>query len=148
MSGLVPFNRNRSIKPSGFKDFYDMLDDFFTDTNTSFPRSLAKDTFKVDIQEKGNEYCIEAEIPGAKKEEINLELNDGKLTITVEREKTSEDEQKNYIHRERRYSSMQRSIYLADAETDGIKAKLEDGVLNITIPKEKKKENLKKIDIE
>ena len=149
MAGLVPFNRNKlSVRPTGgFEDFYNMLDDFFSDR--WFPsRSLAADTFKVDVQEHENEYCIEAEMPGVKKEEINLELNEGKLTISVNREEEVEENKKNYIHRERRISSMQRAVYLADADSEGINAKLENGVLNITIPKLKKADNTIKIDIQ
>ncbi|MEW6622127.1 MAG: Hsp20/alpha crystallin family protein [Bacillota bacterium] len=148
MAGLVPFNRNKlSIRPGGIEDFYNMLDDFFSDT-WSPRRSLAADTFKVDVQEHDKEYCIEAELPGVKKEEINLELNEGKLTISVNRKEEVEENKKNYIHRERRLSSMQRAIYLADADSKGVKAKLENGVLNITIPKVKKADNTLKIDIQ
>ncbi len=52
------------------------------------------------------------------------------------------------VHKERRYSSMSRSIYLSDAKSEGIKANLENGVLKITVPKESKPNNSVKIDIE
>ncbi len=146
MAGLVPFNKNFGIRSNAFEDFYNMLDDFFSDT---WPRrSLNGDTFKVDIQKKEKEYCIEAELPGVKKEEINIELNDGKLSISVNREKNIKEDAKHFLHRERRFSSMQRSIYLADAKAEGIKAKLQDGVLNLTVPKEAKTDNAVKISIE
>jgi len=148
MAELVPFNRNiMSFRPTGFVEFYNMLDDFFTDTRSP-RRSLSTDTFKVDVQENEKEYYIEAELPGVKKDEINLELNEGKLTISVNREENSEQVTKTYIHRERRYSSMQRAIYLKDAKIDNIKARLEEGVLNITVPKQAQIENKLKIDIE
>ncbi|KOA18643.1 hypothetical protein CLHOM_29270 [Clostridium homopropionicum DSM 5847] len=71
MAGLVPFNKKKGdLLNTGFKDFYNMLDDFFTD-NWPSRRSLERDTFKVDVQEKDNEYLIEAELPGVKKEEVN-----------------------------------------------------------------------------
>jgi HSP20 family protein len=124
-----------------------MLDDFFNDT-WSPRRSLMYDTFKLDVQENDKEYCIEAELPGVKKEEINLELNEGRLTISINREESIDEEKKNYIHKERRFSSMQRSIYLADAKGDGVKAKLEEGVLNITVPKQEKLDSTVKINIE
>ncbi len=135
MSRLVPFNR-WGLRRNDFEDFYNMLDDFFSDTWWPV-RSLARDTFKLDIQENEREYCIEAELPGVTKEEINLQLkDDGRLTIAVEREENIQEDKKNYVHRERRYSSMQRSIYLRDAKTEGVKAKLQDGVLKITVPKQ------------
>ncbi|MFY9324737.1 MAG: Hsp20/alpha crystallin family protein [Syntrophomonadaceae bacterium] len=135
MSRLVPFNR-WGLRRNDFEDFYNMLDDFFSDTWWPV-RSLARDTFKLDIQENEREYCVEAELPGVTKEQINLQLkDDGRLTIAVEREENIQEDKKNYVHRERRYSSMQRSIYLRDAKTEGVKAKLQDGVLKITVPKQ------------
>lgn len=147
MSGLIPFNSRWGLGRSGFEDFYNMLDDFFN--NTWVPmRSFTRDTFRLDIQENDREYCIEAELPGVKKEEISLELkDDGQLTIAVEREENLEAEHKNYVHRERRYSSMQRSIYLRDAKTEGVKAKLQDGVLRIIVPKEENQGNSRRIEI-
>ncbi len=148
MAGLVPFNRNRfGIRTTGFEDFYNMLDDFFSDTQPP-RRSLLSDTFKVDVQENEKEYCIEAELPGVKKEEISLEINEGQLTISVNREQSLEEDKTNYIHRERRFSSMKRSIYLQEAVVDSIKARLEDGVLNITVPKQEKKDKTLRIEIE
>jgi HSP20 family protein len=148
MAGLIPFNKNLpSFRSKGFEDFYNMLDDFFSDS-WSPRRSLVGDTFKIDVQEDERGYVIDAELPGVKKEEINLELNDGKLTIGVQKEENSEKKKKNYIHKERRFSSMQRSVYLADAKTEEVKAKLEDGVLKIMIPKEVKVDNTQRIEIE
>jgi len=146
MSGLIPFNR-WGLSRSGFEDLYNMLDDFFS--NTWVPmRSMVRDTFKLDIQETEREYCIEAELPGVKKEEINLELkDDGRLTIAVEREENLQEENKNYVHRERRYSSMQRSIYLRDAKTEGVKAQLNDGILRIIVPKQEIQGNSRRIEI-
>lgn len=143
MAGLVPFNmRNNNLIGSGFEDFYNLLDDFFT------PRSLERGTFKLDVSETEKEFIIEAELPGTKKEEIQLELNDSRLIISVNREESSEDKRGNYIHKERRSSSMSRSVYLADAEPDNIKAKLDNGVLTVVIKKQDEKANARKIDIE
>ena len=60
----------------------------------------------------------------------------------------NETKQKNFIHRERRYSSMSRSIYLEDSKADGITAKLENGLLKIIVPKEQKTTNSIEIDVE
>ena len=149
MVGLVPFNRrNRGLSAgSGFRDFYNVLDDFFA-TDWPARRSLAFDTFKVDIQDKGNEYLIEAEMPGIKKDEIALALNDGQLTITVSKDEEAEEKEKNYIHRERRCVSMSRNINLADTAANDIKAKLTDGVLKITVPKEEKTSKEIAIEVE
>lgn len=148
MTGLVPFNRkNTGLRNTGFEDFYNMLDDFFSD-NWSPGRALAKDTFKINVQQNDTDYLIEAELPGVSKDEIEVGLNDGRLNISVKREEKINEEKKNYIHRESRYSSMSRSIYLEDADSQGIKAKLDNGVLNISVPRQVKSVQAKKIEIE
>lgn len=149
MAGLVPFNKkNKEISTNtGFEDFYNVLDDFFSN-DWPFRRTLTHDTFKVDVEDNGNEYLIEAEVPGIDKKGINVELNDGKLMISITRDENSESKKKNFIHRERLYSSMSRSIYLEDAKPDGIKAKLENGLLKVVVPKEEKPNNSITIDVE
>lgn len=149
MAGLVPFNKkNKEISTNtGFEDFYNVLDDYFSN-DWPFKRTLTHDTFKVDVEDNGNEYLIEAEVPGIDKKYINVELNDGKLMISITRDENSESKKKNFIHRERRYSSMSRSIYLEDAKPDGIKAKLKNGLLKVVVPKEEKPNNSITIDVE
>ena len=143
MAGLVPFNRRgRDLANSGFEDFYYLMDDFFT------PRSLERSTFKIDVQDEEKQYVIEAELPGIKKEELGLDLDDGRLTISVNHEENTEDKQKNFLHRERRATSMSRAIYLADADADGIKAKMDNGVLTVTVKKQDKQITTRKIEIE
>ena len=150
MAGLIPFNRrNTSLANTGtgFNDFYNMLDDFFSDGMAS-NRNLLRDTFKIDIEEKETEYIIEAELPGVRKEEIDLNIEEDNLCITVNRSEDVNKDGKNYIHRERRASTMSRRVRLSGAKLDEIKAKLEDGVLNIVIPKDIKASTSRKIDIE
>ncbi len=148
MAGLVPFNRRRAdVLSTGFDSFQNMLDDFFTE-GWPLRRSLLGDTFKLDVQDNKTEYLIEAELPGATKEDINISLNDGRLTIAVNKDETVEEKDKNYIHRERRYSSMSRNVMLGDADAAGIKAKLDNGVLSITVPKKIKPDSSVVIDIE
>lgn len=148
MAGLIPFNRrNNNLPSTGFEDFYNMLDDFFSDGWVP-GRSLLKDTFKIDVKEAEGKYLVEAEMPGVKREEINLSIENQNLCISVNRDEDINQDGKNYIHRERRTSSMHRSIRLADAKLDEIKAKLEHGVLTVTIPKQEKVSDLLKIDIE
>ena len=152
MAGLVPFNRRgsnltRTGSGIGFENFYNMLDDFFGD-GTMPSRNLLKDTFKIDIEETEKEYLVEAEMPGIKKDEIDLGIEDDNLCISVNRTEEANKDGKNFIHRERRASSMSRRIRLADANLAEIKAKLEEGVLSVTIPKQDKTAMSKKIEIE
>lgn len=148
MSGLVPFNRRMSeLMNAGFGDLYSMFDDFFAD---GFPigRGLARGTFKVDIHEDNKNYYISAELPGVSKEEINITLDEGRLQIAVIRDESIEKEQKNYVHRERRYCSMQRNLFLPDADSKDIKAKMNNGVLEMVVPKKERPDRSIKIDIE
>lgn len=148
MTNLIPFNRDsKGLMKTGFEDFYNMLDDFFSDSRIS-SRNLLKDTFKLDIHENDEEYCIEAELPGIKKDEIDLKIENETLHIAVNRDEETNREGKNYIHRERRTSSMSRRVRLINANLDDIKAKLDNGVLTITVAKDKEVTNLKKIEIE
>ena len=153
MPGLVPFNRRssnltRTGTGIGYDNFYNMLDDFFSDNFFQSGRNLTRDTFKIDIEDKENEYIVEAEIPGVPREAIDLGIEDDILSISVSRVEETNDDGKNYIHRERRATSMSRRIRLADANLNEIKAKLESGVLTITIPKDVKGNVFRKIDIE
>ena len=147
MAGLIPFNIRHSALPAGFEDFYNVLDDFFTD-GPGVKRSLGRDTFKLDVEETPEAFKIQAELPGVKKDEVGLELNDGVLTISVKKEENVEEEKKNYIHRERRLTSMSRKIHLAEARADGIKARLENGVLSVVLEKERKTNKSIPIEIE
>lgn len=148
MAGLVPFNRkNTGAMSTGFDDFQNMLDDFFTD-GWPIRRSLAADTFKVDVEDRGNEYSVEAELPGVEKKDIAIQMEEKRLTISVKKSDEVEEKKKNYIHKERRYCSMSRNIFLADASSEGIKAKLTDGVLSVTVPKREPEASGQSIEIE
>jgi HSP20 family protein len=147
MAGLIPFNRrNSDLLSTGF-NLDNMLDDFFAE-GWPFRRSLAADTFKIDVQDNKTEYLVEAELPGVQKNEISIALNDGRLNISVTKSESIEEKDKNYLHRERRYTSMSRNILLADADASGVKAKLDNGILCVTVPKQTKANTGVVIDIE
>ena len=152
MAGLIPFNwRNNNLTRTnanaGFENFYNMLDDFFSDGMTT-SRNLLRDTFKIDIEETEKEYLISAELPGIKKEEIDLGIDGDNLCISVNRAEEVNNDGKNFIHRERRTSSMSRRVRLAGVNLNDIKAKLEDGVLAVAIPKDEQIDSVRKINIE
>jgi HSP20 family protein len=146
MYGLVPINQRKLLK-SNYDSYHTMFDDFFT---YSWPemRNIANDSFKLDVEDNEGNYVISAELPGVKKDEVNLTLEDGNLCISIEREEKVDKSDENYIHRERRYSSMQRSVYLVDADINEVKAKLDEGVLTIEVGKQASVSENKKIEIE
>jgi len=97
-------------------------------------------SFPVDITENGNDLVIEAELPGYKKDEIEVTTEDGVLTIIAERsqEETKDDEAKAGKRRltERSYSKVSRSFrFPATVDINKVDATLEDGVLKLTLPK-------------
>ncbi len=149
MAGLVPFNHRNglSARNTGRGDLFGMLDDFFNDSWLP-RRSLMSDTFKLDVREEEKGYVVEAEVPGAKREEITLSLENSCLTLGVNRSEENTQKQKNYLHQERRITSMQRSIYLPDAQEEGTTAKLEEGILTIHVPKAEKDQQQRRIAIE
>lgn len=148
MAGLIPFGRkNSNALSTGFTDFDNMLNDFFEE-GWPFGRSLLSNTFRLDVQEKDNEYLVEAELPGVKKGDVSIDYDDGKLRISVNQNEEVEDKKKNYIHRERRCSSMCRSVYLDNAKGEGITAKLDNGILSITVPKTDRPDTSRQIPID
>ena len=148
MSGLIPFNRrNTGLRRTSFDDFNNMLDDFFND-NWMNNRDLLKDTFKIDIKETDQAYVVEAEMPGIKKDEIDLNINGEDLCISVNREEETNQKTDQYLHRERRTTSMSRRVRLVNSKLDEIKAKLKDGVLVIDVPKDSSINHTRKIEIE
>ncbi len=105
---------------------------------------------RTDIKEVGDNYEFDIELPGIKKEDINIELEDGNLTVSYTEERNNDvKDGETYIRRERFFGSQSRSFYVGDNITkDDIKAKFENGVLNIVVPKDKPKEKVSsKIEI-
>lgn len=118
------------------------LDDLFDDFLISGTNNL-----KCDIYERDNTYFVEADIPGFKKEDIKIEAEDGYLTINISKEDSKDEEDKNYIRRERYASSYKRQFYLGNIDEDNIKAEFKEGTLKITVPKRENIPNIKKIEI-
>lgn len=146
MFGLTPFNRNVIRRTDEKNPMSDWIDDFFSDD--FFPmRSLRHDTFKVDVREEDKSYLIEADMPGVKKDEVSLEYHDGYLSISINKDESKEEDNKQYIHRERRICSMHRTLNMGDIDSDKIEASLKDGILSIRAPKMESVDTKKHIQI-
>ncbi|MGI6118976.1 MAG: Hsp20/alpha crystallin family protein [Desulfosporosinus sp.] len=140
MFNIVPFvRRNSGIQK--YNDLFDIDNIFEGFFNDRFFPTLYKNSaqMKVDVKENENDYLLEAELPGIKKEEVNLQIDDDRLTISVEKNEQVEEEKDNYIRRERSYSSMTRTFAIDNVDTDKVSAKYEDGILTVTLPKKLKK---------
>ena len=98
----------------------------------------AQNMMKTDIRETDNSYELDVDLPGFKKDEINVQLKDGYLTLTAAKEldKDSQDKKGNYIRKERYAGTMSRSFYVGEAvNEEDVHAKYEDGILKISVPK-------------
>lgn len=140
MFNIVPFARRNSgvQKYNDLFDIENMFEGFFNDR--FFPTLYKNSTqMKVDVKETENEYVLEAELPGIKKEDVNLQIDDDRLTISVQKNEQTEEEKDNYIRKERSYSSMTRSFGIANVDTENVNAKYENGVLLVTLPKKQQK---------
>ena len=136
------------LTPSIFTEslFDDLFDDFPFRSLENVDRKLygkhAGREMLTDVKEHENHYAVEIDLPGFKKDEIKLELNEGYLTITAS--KGVDEEEKNKqgrIVRQERYSGvMQRTYYVGEQiKAEDIKARYEDGVLKLEIPKVEEK---------
>lgn len=119
---------------------------FDDDFDNFFLSAKGRNDMKCDIYEKENVYHIELDVPGFEKEDINVEVKDGYLTVKAKKENQETEEDKNYIRRERSYGEYTRSFNLGDADEEKVDAKFENGTLLITVPK--KDESLSKKTIE
>ena len=129
---LVPYARkNHSV--STFNPFHD-----FDDLERAFFSDNALSEFKTDIQENGDSFLLEADLPGLKKEDIHVDVDDGRLTISAERHSNYEDKDKkgNFLRCERSYGSYARSFDISGIDAAQIKAAYNDGVLRVTLPKQ------------
>ena len=137
--------------------FDDFMNDFrlpaFPDVDKELYGKHAKNLMKTDVKETEKGYEVDMDLPGFKKDEIQMELNDGVLTISAAKglDKDEEDKKGKYIRKERYAGAMQRSFYVGENLTqEDIKAKYENGILRLSVPKKEAKpvETKKTIAIE
>ena len=152
------------LMPSIFGE--NLFDDFFNDFPFYNDRDMkkaemklyghrAKNLMKTDIKEKGDSYILEMDLPGFKKDEIQVSLENGYLTVQAARGVDKDEQEKKtgrYIRQERYAGACERSFYVGDDLTqDDIKGEFHHGVLKLTIPKKEAKpavEQSKYISIE
>jgi HSP20 family protein len=120
-----------------FSDLDDVFDDFWRPIRRDNGGAFAP---AVDVSETENEYHVRADLPGVKKDDLDISIQDGMLTINAEtREEKKEEKEGRVIRQERRYGKFVRSMRLGDAVNVGnIKASYKDGVLDLVLPKTEK----------
>ena len=137
------------------KNDFDLFDDFIEDEffpRNSFFSKRERNLMKTDIKEKKDKYILDIDLPGFKKENINVSLDDGYLNIEakVDNEKDTGNDEK-YVRKERYFGECSRSFYVGDqVKEENIKAEFKDGILKIELPKkeiENKSKETKQIPI-
>lgn len=139
---LIEYTRPRNVLRN--KRFSDIMDEFFSEAIHNGKGSFVP---SIDISETEDQFLISAEIPGVKKDDIDINLENGRLTISGERSFKDEEESKKFHRVETSFGSFRRSFQLPDnIDEESIDASYQDGLLNIGITKAENKSK-KKIEI-
>lgn len=140
---LSRYNGMQENMPNTFSS---MLDRFFNESVNS--RNFSGFTPHVDACETEKGYEIEVSLPGVKREDINIDFQEGRLTITGERRLEKKEEGRRFHMLETQYGSFSRSFYLPDkVNPDQISASFENGVLLVSVPKDEHKTMKRQINI-
>lgn len=121
-----------------------LFDEFF---NTPFFK-LDRSIMRTDLKEEADRYLLDIEMPGFHKEDIKVSLEDGYLTVEAVHNKNNEENNNDYVCKERYFGEMKRSYYLGNVDENQINANLTNGILTISVKKLEKLENKKYISIE
>lgn len=125
MFGMIPFGHEEN-------SLWNYLDNMERSLFTGFGDMSQ---FRCDIQDKGDHYLMEAELPGFVKEDIALNLNGDELVITARHNSEVEDKQKDYVRRERKFGFFSRSFDVSGIDAAAITAAYNNGILEVTLPK-------------
>ena len=114
-----------------------------------FTEDMDKLTIPVEIKEKDNEYQVKAELPGVKKEDLDIDIDKNYITINAKKEEENNVDEKSYKKSEFRYGEFSRTVYFPEEiNVEKTEAKLEHGVLKIEAPKMyAEKESKKKLTV-
>ena len=113
----------------------------YTDTN--------KLSMPVELHEHEKDFCVQAELPGVKKEDLDIDIDKNHITIKAKKEEEEKEDTKSYRKSEFRYGEFSRTIYFpADIDIEKTDAHLEHGILKIVAPKlEREDDKVKKLTI-
>ena len=133
MYEMMPFTRNHGV------DLYRPFRDLEELERSLFANGSAA-AFKTDIRDTGDAYVLEADLPGMKKEDIHIDIDGDRLSISAERSAVKEEKDENggYVRCERSYGSFSRSFDISGIRGEDISAAYADGVLTLTLPKQAK----------
>ena len=141
MMNMIPYYAARPFRSRTLLAGDEFFRSFFSDN--------APLAMHVDVEDKGESYLLQADLPGMKREDVRISVEDGVLTIAAEyaQDNTKEDKERRYVLRERHSGSMSRSFRLEGINQEGIHAEYTDGVLRLTLPKEEERSGARRIEI-
>jgi HSP20 family protein len=123
-------------EPFAVDDLFDDLMKGFFVRPLRYPTGELPAQIKMDVKEDDAAYTIHAEIPGVKKDDINVNVDGDTVSISAEVCRESGKEGEKWLHSERHYGKVYRSFTLGhDVDESGAKAKFDNGVLELTLPK-------------
>lgn len=144
MASLVPYTRI----PSSVFPFGNWFDAFNDALGEVAREAYYPSTMQMDVEDDPDAYVVSVSVPGVERDQIDVEMNQGRLNITVDKKDSEEQTKRNYLRRETSEYHATRSVYLKDAARAGLTASLKDGVLTVNVPKKKEDENVQKISID
>ena len=136
MNTLIRMPRSPLARRWG-DDFDSMFEGFFRPTRWVEEEASEGMFPRLDVTERDGEFVVTAELPGVKREDIEISIENGVLTVSAEtRSETEEKEGERVLRQERRYGKYLRSLRLGKEIDDRkVKATLRDGVLELVLPK-------------
>jgi HSP20 family protein len=132
-----------------FEDFWDTSIRFGRDMTSKDRASIIPFTGmpSIDIEDQGSNYRLTVDLPGFKKEDVQVEVTDDAVTVNAKRTYAEDEQRKNYVRRERSTQTYYRRIPLPErVRSDDAKASLNNGILEVTLPKKEPKE-IKKLTV-
>ena len=143
MASMIPYDRYaRALRSWPFDEFDRIFDAPFAALSTG------NAGFKMNVEDAGTAYVVTAELPGVTRDQIDVELNEGRLSVSVEKKESDEEKGKNYLYKESGEWSATRGVFLKDAAVSGLTARLEGGILTVNVPKQQEKANVTKVSID
>jgi HSP20 family protein len=143
---MSDFDRLLNRFQRDFEDFWGQSSRFGRDMSSRARASMAPFTGlpSVDIEDQGKDYRLTVDLPGFKKEDVQVEVTDDSVTISAKRSHAEDEQRKNYVRHERAAQTYYRKIQLPETvRSDEANAALKDGLLEVTLPKKAPKETKK-----
>ena len=123
-------------QPSSLQEILDTIWDPFRGFEWPVEYELPTRIPLVDVIDSGNEYVVKAELAGLKKENVEIEVGTNELSLTAKSEVEKEEKGRNYLHRERGFSTFRRYMGFAESiDTGKVSASLNEGILEVKLPK-------------